>query len=438
MKINKRILSSYTQRGVLQLFLLQGLSMALVFIVNLVLVRIAGMEDYGTYVYIFNLLALLAGFSVMGLDTLLLKENAVHEHSHNYQKLKGVIHFAILFAVVGSLLTGIIAVVVINQMHLQAIIKIDHYYLIFLILLPLLSLGAVLQGSLQGLKKIIFSQVNEKVVRPLLMLIAISVFYFLKKKTDLPELIIIGGAAIFITLLITWILHARIVIPKIKNVIAKYETAYWIKSAFGFFLLNILVVMNSRVDIFLLGILGSNKEVGVYNIILKVSEVIGIALFIINFVISPLIPKMIITNEKEQLQKLVTQSARFVLLISVPVVLGIILFRHQVLGFFRVDLFGASKALVILCCGQLVNIMYGSVGILLLMSGNQKYSIISLSISVLLNITLNIILIPKFGIIGVSIAAAISLTAWNSLMYYFVRKKLNIYTTAFQHIKNYY
>ncbi|MBK5270180.1 MAG: polysaccharide biosynthesis C-terminal domain-containing protein, partial [Bacteroidia bacterium] len=90
-----------------------------------------------------------------------------------------------------------------------------------------------------------------------------------------------------------------------------------------------------------------------------------------------------------------------------------------------------QQALLILCGGQLINILSGSVGLLLMMTGNQRFSIYSLAISTIFNIIFNIILVPPYGIVGASIASAGSLVIWNFLMYFFVRRKINIRPTAF-------
>jgi len=195
--------------------------------------------------------------------------------------------------------------------------------------------------------------------------------------------------------------------------------------------LGTLYILNSRVDVFLLGLLRGTDEVGVYNIVLKISEIISFGLVLINFVIAPIIAKLFVKSELRQLQQLATQSARIVLVIGLPLLLLIVFFRKSILDFFGVNFFNGQEALLILCSGQLINILCGSVGTLLLMSGYQRFSVYSLTISTAFSVIFNIILTPKYGIVGTAIATAASIVMWNCLMYLFVRKKLNIRPTAF-------
>ena len=57
--------------------------------------------------------------------------------------------------------------------------------------------------------------------------------------------------------------------------------------------------------------------------------------------------------------------------------------------------------------------MSGSVGVILNMTGKEKVFRNILSIALVINITLNILLITKFGIEGAAIASATSMIFWN-------------------------
>jgi len=62
------------------------------------------------------------------------------------------------------------------------------------------------------------------------------------------------------------------------------------------------------------------------------------------------------------------------------------------------------------------------------MTGKQKqYQYIAI-ISLILNLTLNFILIPKYGINGAAIATAISLLVWNMSGCIYLKSKENIET----------
>ena len=390
-----------------------------------------GVNDYGSYVYIFNLLYLLANFCILGTDTLVVKNVPVYEAAGKFEKLKGVIFFGISAGVFGSFIIAFASEIITTLIGGIKYTGGFNWLILAISSLSMISITLINQASLQGFKKIIWSQVTEKIIKPVLIIILVITIFYSGKKVSLNELIWINLVAIAVTLLITSILHQKSIPFKLKNVKPRFEFASWTHSAVGFFLLGILYILNSRIDIFLLGMLKGNDEVGVYNIVLKISETISFGLVIVNFVLAPLIARLFTNGEISELQKLVTRSAQIILLMGIPVMLVIIFFRTSILTFFGVNFFNSREALLILCFGQFINIVCGSVGMLLLMSGNQRFSIYSLAISTCFNIVFNIILTPKYGIVGTAMATAGSLAIWNILMYLFVRKRIKIHPTAF-------
>jgi O-antigen/teichoic acid export membrane protein len=71
------------------------------------------------------------------------------------------------------------------------------------------------------------------------------------------------------------------------------------------------------------------------------------------------------------------------------------------------------------------------VGILLNMTGHERTTAKGRFISTSLNVGLNLLLIPLFGISGAAVATAIALATWNILLWWAVRKQLGINSLAF-------
>jgi O-antigen/teichoic acid export membrane protein len=427
----KEVSQNYIAKNSMVLLAIQGVSVCLVFLSNFLLVRFAGVVSYGSYVYLFNLIYLLAGFGVIGLDTLLVKESSIYSGDNNYASLKGIMIFSltsILFsALVMALIFRFFLVTPDIMNNTGSISWLTFSYFSVL----MLSAAALLQSLLQGLRKIIKSQLGDKIFRPFFLIIIVTTFYYLKKYSSLDFLLWSNFAAIGITLLIVFFLGRSAIYNKIISLKPQFETQKWLSAAGAFFIADILYNSNARIGVVILGLFQKKDQVGIYNISLRVSEVISFALVIVNFVLSPLIARLYASGEKKALQKTITTASRAILLIGALLFLLILIFRNPILDIFGNDFLKGGVPLMILCCGQLINIFCGSVGLLLLMTGHQKYSIYSLFAGLLINIILNLVLTPQFGIIGTAIATACSLVVWNLTMYFFVRRKLQICPTAF-------
>ena len=64
------------------------------------------------------------------------------------------------------------------------------------------------------------------------------------------------------------------------------------------------------------------------------------------------------------------------------------------------------------------------------MTGHERDTATGVGIAAAVNVTLNVLLIPLWGIEGAAIATAISLMTWNILLAVWVYRRLGIYTTA--------
>jgi len=105
-------------------------------------------------------------------------------------------------------------------------------------------------------------------------------------------------------------------------------------------------------------------------------------------------------------------------------------------GDFALRLFGAEfsvgyPALAILLCGQLIHAFCGPTGHMMAMTGLQDIYAKVITYSLFLNLGLNLVLIPKIGMLGAAIASAVSLASWNLALAVYVYSKTRFNTTAF-------
>ena len=149
-----------------------------------------------------------------------------------------------------------------------------------------------------------------------------------------------------------------------------------------------------------------------------------------NPALAPAVASLHIAGDMQRLQRVVTASARAMLAISLPIALVMIVFGQPVLVIFGPEFTQGATALAILSTGQLVNVAMGSVGLLLMMTGHERDTAWGVGIATVVNVALNGLLIPRWGIEGAAVATATSLVVWNLLLAVWVYRKLGIHCTA--------
>ena len=181
-------------------------------------------------------------------------------------------------------------------------------------------------------------------------------------------------------------------------------------------------------DTLILGMYNSSNDVGIYNIVLKISLFAGLGLFAVNSIVAPLFAKYFYNGNDEEFINSVKQSSKLIFWSSVPILIFIILNANWILLFFGEEYLFGKIPLMILIIGQFASSMSGSVGYILQMTGKQNIFQKIILFSTCINIILNFILIPKFGIIGASFSSMLSIVLWNFLSILYIYKKYNVLT----------
>jgi len=126
------------------------------------------------------------------------------------------------------------------------------------------------------------------------------------------------------------------------------------------------------------------------------------------------------------LQQIFVLSSWALIAYSIPVFAGIVLGGEYLLAIFGEAYIEGYEVLVVLSVGQLFNALAGPVGLVMTMTGHQLKSTYILSLAAVINIVLNVLLIPILGLVGAAYATAIVTVAWNLAMLMYVSSQLNL------------
>lgn len=179
-------------------------------------------------------------------------------------------------------------------------------------------------------------------------------------------------------------------------------------------------------DRLMLRFLDTVPQLGVYDIVFRLSNLTLVGLLSLNAIAEPKFSEIFAGGDRERLKKTVRRTTFTGIWLSIPVILLLALFPRFILGLFDTDgaFLTGSTTLYILLGGHLISVLCGAVLIVLNMTGNQRSVQMILITTTLLNILLNAILIPVAGIEGAAWATAFSTLVWNIWGWRMVRKKL--------------
>ena len=176
------------------------------------------------------------------------------------------------------------------------------------------------------------------------------------------------------------------------------------------FLSSAMSTVISQTDTLMLGLFLTQKDVGIYAIAFKLAVLAGFIQSAINTIAAPKFSHLYHSDDRERLASIAVKSTLSVLLISLPIYLSLLFFGREILSIFGDGFVPGYDTLAILCVGQLSASISGLGGTMLNMTGGEKVLRNITLAGALLNITLNLLLIPRFGIEGAAVAGSVALT----------------------------
>ncbi len=257
----------------------------------------------------------------------------------------------------------------------------------------------------QGLELFKLVVIKNSIVK---LLGVILVFALVKKENDISMYILINVVSVLagnIVLFFECRKYVTIIPLKELNLVQH------IKPNFEFFLPVIAVQMYTHLDkIMLARISGDIEENGFYEQARKIVDILTRFIVSVNTVLFPKVSYCYAKEKKEQLQKIYVMAFKIILAITLPIAVGLfILADGFVVWFFGEEFIKTSMLLktsaimlVFMCIGNYAGVLY------LMPSGKQNQATAIYFISAVLNIALNIILIPKLLSMGAIIASLVS------------------------------
>jgi O-antigen/teichoic acid export membrane protein len=182
------------------------------------------------------------------------------------------------------------------------------------------------------------------------------------------------------------------------------------------------VLIFSYADTILIGIFMTPGDVGIYRIAFQLAAVASFLVLAFQAVLFPWWSRWHAKNDIHMIELSLSKATTYCLLLAIPVTAGGIILSEKLLYFFYGESFqSGSNALIILLFVQIANIFMLLLTMCLTAVNKPRESFIVTLVSAVLNIFLNIMLIPVFGILGAAVATLVTITV-NALLAYILLK----------------
>jgi O-antigen/teichoic acid export membrane protein len=378
---------------------------------SFVLARVLGAYEVGIYFQALNIAIIGTIIGRMGLDNVVLKFTAIYSKNNEWDKVNGVYKQAIKICLFVSVivtillyfLSGIIAENFYKDAH--AIIPIQ-WMVVSIIPFSLMTLHAEI---LKGLEKTSLSIIVQHVLIPFTCLV---VLLFYGELSDINIAVVTYVVSVFLSLLLSFIFLKYSVK---EDKITTMNSSKLLEMGLPLLLVASMGLFLSITDSMMLAFWLDSSTVGIYGILVKIVFLSSMLLFVVNSIVAPKIASAFSQKEYSLVFKILKQSIIYLSMVALLILFIFFFFNVQILSIFGSEFISGKNALLILAVGQFFVLATGPVEYMLVMTGNEKLYRNIVIFSAILNIILNIALIPKYHMIGASVATATSLIIKNVL-----------------------
>jgi len=417
------------QKSIKVLFL-RGSGVVLLFLFTVFLTNYYSAELVGKYDFVRATIMMLSGASLIGTNQSIIYYSGFLKSKKSLQSIKNIYIKMLTMTTALCLLFALGYVMFTEQFINELFNKQEAHSLILKAIAALFFYTITMLNidALRALNKTISSELYRNIFRYTPIFIFSIVLYY----TQNQEWLIEAFLASFLLLSLTTLIQVGLLFKKLNlSTNNNYNFSYYqiFVRSYPMALSAIAYFIMQSVDIIILTAYEGFESIAYYSVAVKLATVTALALMSVNIVVAPKIAEIYSTNNFEKLNKLINDSARIIFIISIPVLILLFVFSDFMLGLFGANYVLAKEALLLLLCGQFFSSLCGPGAIYLNMTGKQKKLNTILILGLGINVVLNLMLIPIYGIEGAAAATLISMIFWNCLIVAVVYKtdRIKIY-----------
>jgi len=380
------------------------------FVYFTLIARSIGVEGTGKYFLALSFTTIFVVFVDLGLTNVLVREAAkVKEHIQKY--VSTILAVKLLF---GALAYG---TVILIAYFLYPDIELRH--MIYLSGLTMLfdSFNLTIYGVLRAIGDLRFESFSITASQFLSLLFGGVFLYlglpliFLILAFTLPSAINAVFAAV--------VAYRRYGIKPLPQFEKKTFTFLW-KITIPFALAAIFARVYGYIDSILLKEMLGDKAVGWYSTPYKITYAFQ---FLPLALVAAIYPRMseYFVSQKQKLGTILHDSIKYLFVVSVPIAFGICVLAHDIILFLYGNQFLPSVLpLQILIMSLIFSFVGFPIGACLNACNKQSTQTMIVAVVMVLNILLNLALIPRIGVAGAAVAALIGNTLLSVIGYFFL------------------
>lgn len=387
--------------------------MASRFVIAVLLARLLGAHEYGLYTLALSAATLCTGFALLGMDAALVRYVAIAVGRRDETALWGTLQLGVGISLLVSTAISIglfalaypVAELVFREPALAPLLQIASA------IVPLLTLVEVLSSASRGFKRMEYSALAQFIAQPIVRLV-LTLTLALLGLSATAAVVIYGLAAGAAALILLFFLNRQFSLRRPLRE-ARRDTRSILGFSLPFWLSSMITTFQGNVQTLLVGALSSVAGAGIFAMADQLNSLGNLFSSSINISARPVIAELHDRGDREQLGHIYRTAAKWALTVNLPVFLTLVAFPAPILSIFGEDFTQGATAMALLACANLVNVGTGMGGIILDMAGYTRLKLVNSVARLVLHLSLDLLLIPRWGILGAAVTVLVAESAIN-------------------------
>ena len=378
------------------------------FIFSILVARIIGAEQYGLYTLGLTLIPIASMLSLLGLQTGVVAFLAPAIRERDEPRIWGIIQvsagipllLSILFGTALFLFAKPVAILGFQEPRLILLLRIASFCI------PLDAVGFIAYQIIISYKKPKYSVLANNVVLPVAkLLLTVSFLALGIGVAGIVSAHVIASA--FGLALIIYFVNSLFSLNRPLNP-AKRNAGELLRYSLPVHVGWVLSTVRGTLETLVLGFVGLTTGVGIFAVAQRLSALGSMLFLSVGNISTPIIADFHSRGETGQLKKLYQTTTKWVLMFNVPLFLTFVFYSRPLLSIFGADFTLGSTALIVLAIGNLIYTGTGVGANILDMTNHTKFNSANSAFMVIVTIFSDLLLIPRWGVIGAASASAIS------------------------------
>lgn len=420
-------------KGSFWVFLFGFLTKIMGFIYTVIVARLVSPEEIGAFYLALSILSILYIFTDFGLLSALCRYIPYLYNHGEVKKLNTLIRMSYLWgggsAFVFSALIFLFSESIATFVGEPAVLPILKILSIWLFIKEIDDIN---RGILEGRKKLKESRGTEVVQNIIKIVLTVLILNIIGFKADALSIAFL--LSFLLTLPLSWYLarketknwekHGEITEISEKIKLGKEVLYFGVITTTA----TTFVLITQYIDRLMIGYLmkDSLAQIAVYSIAAGLAAAISIFPGAITGIFSPVIAELYGKGDMKEIKKTTVISMKWMTMLMIPPIIMLFTFGDKILNLFYGPQYATgSIVLILFTFGIFVRYLFslpsGVLSIMLRLDVELKASIVAGG----LNILLNLLLIPRFGINGAALASVLSFIGAMTVYWYYSKKVFN-------------